>query len=107
MSPEAFNAYAVKAAVEMLEDRPPDQWFAKITAVNPTYPQGHALAGRIMVLNRRYHEGIAMYRNLLSISQDVDIRLEEYAREMIRTEEDHVAEIEKMLRRPGMLEPAT
>jgi bacterioferritin len=51
--------------------------------------------------------GIAMYRNLLSISQDVDIRLEEYAREMIRTEEDHVAEIEKMLRRPGMLEPAT
>jgi bacterioferritin len=51
--------------------------------------------------------GIAMYRELLALTQDVDIRLEEYAREMIRTEEDHVAEIEKMLRRPGMLEPAT
>jgi bacterioferritin len=51
--------------------------------------------------------GIAMYRELLAITQDVDIRLEEYAREMIRTEEDHVAEIEKMLRRPGMLEVAS
>jgi bacterioferritin len=51
--------------------------------------------------------GIAMYRELLALTQDVDIRLEEYAREMIRTEEDHVAEIEKMLRRPGVLEPAT
>jgi bacterioferritin len=51
--------------------------------------------------------GIAMYRSLLALTQDVDIRLEEYSREMIRTEEDHVAEIEKMLRRPGVLEPAT
>jgi len=50
--------------------------------------------------------GVALYRELLSLSQDKDIRLEEYAREMIRTEEDHVSEIEKMLRRPGALEPA-
>jgi bacterioferritin len=51
--------------------------------------------------------GIALYRELLALTQDVDIRLEEYAREMIRIEEDHVSEIEKMLRRPGVLEPAS
>ncbi len=51
--------------------------------------------------------GIALYRELLALAQDVDIRLEEYAREMIRIEEDHVSEIEKMLRRPGTLEPAS
>lgn len=50
--------------------------------------------------------GVAMYRQLLALSEGKDIRLEEYAREMIRTEEDHIAEIEKMLRRPGALEPA-
>ncbi|MDZ4799142.1 MAG: tetratricopeptide repeat protein [Bryobacteraceae bacterium] len=65
MSVEAFDAYAIKAAVEMLDDKPADQWFAKITSVNPTYGPGYALAGRIMVLNRRYHEGIAMYRKAL------------------------------------------
>lgn len=51
--------------------------------------------------------GVALYRELLAASEGNDIRLEEYAREMIRTEEDHISEIEKMLRRPGVLEPAT
>jgi bacterioferritin len=51
--------------------------------------------------------GVALYRQLLAQSVDKDVRLEEYAREMIRTEEDHIAEIEKMLRRPGALMPAT
>ena len=50
--------------------------------------------------------GIKLYRDLLALTQDVDVRLEEYAREMIRIEEDHVSEIEKMLRRPGVLEVA-
>jgi len=50
--------------------------------------------------------GVALYRQLLDLTRDQDIRLEEYAREMIRTEEDHISEIEKMLRRPGVLQPA-
>lgn len=49
--------------------------------------------------------GVALYRELLDLAEGKDVRLEEYAREMIRTEEDHIAEIEKMLRRPGSLEP--
>lgn len=51
--------------------------------------------------------GVAFYRQLLALTEGHDIRLEEYAREMIRTEEDHISEIEKMLRRPGALEPAS
>ncbi len=51
--------------------------------------------------------GVNLYRALLALSAGKDIRLEEYARAMIRTEEDHIAEIEKMLRRPGALEPAS
>jgi len=50
--------------------------------------------------------GVGLYRELLGLAEGNDIRLEEYAREMIRTEEDHIAEIEKMLRRQGALEPA-
>lgn len=50
--------------------------------------------------------GIAMYRELLALAEGHDIRLEEYAREMIRIEEDHISEVEKMLRRPGVLVPA-
>ena len=45
--------------------------------------------------------GILKYRELLALVEDDDVRLEEYAREMIRLEEDHLSEIEKMLRRQG------
>jgi bacterioferritin len=45
--------------------------------------------------------GIKLYRELLELVENQDIRLEEYARSMIRDEEDHLDEIEKMLRKPG------
>lgn len=44
--------------------------------------------------------GIGLYRELLALVENKDVRLEEYAREMIRSEEDHVDVIEKMLRKP-------
>jgi bacterioferritin len=51
-------------------------------------------------------EGVDTYRKLLELVRDKDIMLEEYARKMVHDEEVHITEIEKMLRRPGKLEPA-
>ncbi len=51
--------------------------------------------------------GVQAYRDLLALVKDQDVRLEEYARTMIHDEENHVSEIEKMLRKPGDLRPAT
>ncbi len=51
-------------------------------------------------------EGIAAYKRLLEQTQGKSVVLEEYARKMIHGEETHVMDIEKMLRRPGKLEPA-
>jgi bacterioferritin len=45
--------------------------------------------------------GIALYRELLDLAEGRDVSLEELAREMIRAEELHVAEIQKMLRKRG------
>lgn len=49
------------------------------------------------------HERLAikLYRDLLAQVQDRSVALEEYARGQIGTEELHIGEIEKMLRRPG------
>lgn len=49
--------------------------------------------------------GVRKYRELLAHVQGEDIRLEEYARSMIKEEENHLCEIEKMLRRPGQTTP--
>lgn len=51
-------------------------------------------------------EGVDTYRKLLELVRDKDVMLEEYARKMVHDEEVHITEIEKMLRRPGKLEPA-
>ena len=42
-----------------------------------------------------------LYRQLLTLSEGRSVSLEEFARQKIRNEEMHVAEIEKMLRRRG------
>jgi bacterioferritin len=51
----------------------------------------------------RDHEGAALsvYHELLSLVRDRDVRLEEYAREMIATELGDRDEVDKMLRKPG------
>jgi len=53
------------------------------------------------------HETSALeaYYALLSITEDKSVLLEEYARGMIVEEETHLDEVNKMLRRPGVLEP--
>lgn len=51
-------------------------------------------------------ETLLAYYRLLQKVADRSVWLEEYAREQIQLEEGHVAEIEKMMRRPGDLKPA-
>lgn len=41
------------------------------------------------------------YHNLLKLVEGKSVYLEEYAREMICDEENHISEVEKMLRKPG------
>jgi bacterioferritin len=47
---------------------------------------------------------LAHYRDLLALVEDRSVALEEYARQMIQTEELHAGEVDKMLRRPGDLD---
>jgi bacterioferritin len=46
------------------------------------------------------------YYNLLELVVDKSVWLEEYAREQIQLEEQHISEVEKMMRKPGELHPA-
>jgi bacterioferritin len=45
--------------------------------------------------------GVDLYEALLSLVEGRHVSLEEYARQMIRNEQLHMAEIDKMLRRRG------
>jgi len=45
--------------------------------------------------------GLKLYRQLLDLTAGSSVSLEEFARQKIRNEEMHIAEIEKMLRKRG------
>jgi Flp pilus assembly protein TadD len=62
LAPDALDAMAIHAAVELLADRSPDAWFAKISAINPHYGQAYAIVAHHLVLNYRYDDAIAYYR---------------------------------------------
>jgi bacterioferritin len=53
------------------------------------------------------HESIGLkhYRQLLDLVGGKSVYLEEYARKMVHDEEAHITEVDKMIRRPGSLEP--
>jgi tetratricopeptide (TPR) repeat protein len=65
LSPDALEAMAIRAAVEVLADRPPDAWLEKIRQVNPSYGEGYATIAHHLVMNRRYEEGVAYYRRAI------------------------------------------
>jgi len=71
ISPEALDAMAVHATIDLLANKTSSPWFDKIAAINPVYGQGYELAADLFVLNRRYEEGIAMYRKALQLNPDL------------------------------------
>ncbi|MFB3778115.1 MAG: tetratricopeptide repeat protein [Bryobacteraceae bacterium] len=65
---DSLEALSVKATVDLLDDKPDTPHLARILKLNPAYGEVYAMAGRFFVLNRRYEEGIALYRRALELN---------------------------------------
>jgi tetratricopeptide (TPR) repeat protein len=59
---DAMDAMAIHAAVELLADRPPDTWFAKISAINAGYGEAYARVARQLEMHYRYEDAVTYYR---------------------------------------------
>ncbi len=67
MSPEALDAMAILATIDWMNGKRDSPWLAKILKVNPTYGEAYDIAGHFFIINRRYEEGIALYRKALEL----------------------------------------
>ena len=65
MSPDALNAMAIHAAVELLADRSPDMWLDKIRKVNPGYAEGYVHVAHYLELNYRFQDAIVYDRKAI------------------------------------------
>jgi bacterioferritin len=71
----------------------------KIGALLETHK--HAINDILLEALDAEKEGLALYHKLLELVRDRSVLLEEYCRKMIFEEEQHVGEVNKMLRKPG------
>jgi cellulose synthase operon protein C len=67
LSPDALNAMAIHAAVELLADRSPDVWLDKIRKVNPGYGEAYAHVAHYLELNYRFEDAIVYYRRAIEV----------------------------------------
>ena len=68
---DALDAMAIHAALELIADRSPYAWFAKIDAVNPHYGEAYARVARQLELHYRYQDAVAYYRKAIAIEPDL------------------------------------
>ncbi|MEP7354786.1 MAG: tetratricopeptide repeat protein, partial [Acidobacteriota bacterium] len=71
ISPEALDALAVLATIQILDDKPGTEYLDRILKVNKNYGEAYALAAHFLVNNRRYDEGIQLYRKAIEIKPDL------------------------------------
>ncbi len=65
LNPRSLDAMAILASMDLLEDRHDTPWMEKIFAIDPRRGEAWAEAGRHFILNRRYEEGVALYRKAI------------------------------------------
>src|SRR5271156_5964037 len=65
LSPDALNAMAIHASVELLADRSPDPWLDRIHKVNSGYAEGYAHVAHYLELNYRFEDAIGYYRKAI------------------------------------------
>jgi cellulose synthase operon protein C len=68
ISGEALDAMAIHLAIDFLHDKQDSPWADRILKVNPVYGEAYSTAGYFFVINRRYREGIQVYRKALELN---------------------------------------
>jgi tetratricopeptide (TPR) repeat protein len=56
---------AAHAALDLIADRSPNEWFAKIAAINPGYGEGYTRVARQLEMHYRYEGAVTYYRKAI------------------------------------------
>ena len=66
LSSDALDAMAVHAALELIADKSPEAWFAKISAINPNYGEGYKQVAHHLELHYRYEDAVVYDRKAIA-----------------------------------------
>lgn len=66
-----LKAYALKAAIDYLADKPESEWVKKALDYNPSYGEIYSTIAHFFVITRRYKEAVDLYRKAVEIDPDL------------------------------------
>ncbi len=64
---DALDAMTIHAAIELLADRSPDAWFARIAAINPNDGEAYAHVAQQLESHYRYEDAVTYYRKAVEL----------------------------------------
>lgn len=64
---DALDAMSVKAAIELINERSPDLWIAKVQSVNPHYGLAYAHIAHHLELHYRHDDAVSYYRKAVVV----------------------------------------
>jgi tetratricopeptide (TPR) repeat protein len=64
---DALDAMAIHAAIELIGDRSPDAWFARIVVTNPGNGEAYARVAHELELHYRYEDAVTYYRKAIEV----------------------------------------
>ncbi|MEQ1885714.1 MAG: tetratricopeptide repeat protein [Bryobacteraceae bacterium] len=67
MSEESLDAYAILGTIDLLNDKKDTPWFDRALKFNAKYGEAYATAAHFFIINRRYDEGIELYRKAIAV----------------------------------------
>jgi tetratricopeptide (TPR) repeat protein len=71
LNPNAVDAMAILATIDLLADKKDTPWIPKILAKDAHYGKAWETIAYFFVINRRYEEGINYYRKAIELSPDL------------------------------------
>ena len=71
LDPEALDAIATHAALEVIADRPPDTWLAKLSAINPSYGEAYSSVAHHLELHYRFADAATYFRKAIVIAPEL------------------------------------
>jgi Flp pilus assembly protein TadD len=81
---DALDAMATHAAVELIADRSPDAWLARIQAINPGYGEAYVHIARQLELHYRYEDAVTYYRKAIEVEPRLWIAHSELGIDLMR-----------------------
>jgi tetratricopeptide (TPR) repeat protein len=91
LQPESLDAMAIHASIDLLGDNKESPWIAKILKINPVYGDAYATIAHFFVLNRRYEEGIKLYRKAIELDPELNHARTELGVNLMRLGEEKEA----------------